>query len=352
MAVEPMIERARRFTAESIRSELQALARGSLPDACPPVDADGARQGARAGSPLALLLDGYRAGHQAQWTAWLDAVESTPALAGRRAELVRHGSEFFFAYAARLSAFVTDEYMAERDQALRSLEQRRMRTVLSVLDGDAAEPAALDYDMDSTHLGVVASGPGAEPRLRSLAARLDARVLMIEADEGVWWGWFDRAEAVGRELPLPLVRESGSGTTTALGIGSPGSGLDGFRRTHRQATAAHRAAARADAVVAYEDVALEDLASRNTDDALAFVIAELHGIDGDDPRSRRLRTTLRKYFAAGQNAKAAAAALEVHQQTVAQRLAIVEERTGRSPIDRRAELELALRLRAHLTPEE
>lgn len=53
------------------------------------------------------------------------------------------------------------------------------------------------------------------------------------------------------------------------------------------------------------------------------------------------RQTLRAWFAVGHNA----AALGVHEQTVAQRLRAVEERTGRPVASRRAELETALRLR-------
>lgn len=72
---------------------------------------------------------------------------------------------------------------------------------------------------------------------------------------------------------------------------------------------------------------------------------ELSGLDGDDTRAARLRETLQAWFAAGHNATAAAAALGVHEQTVAQRLRTVEERTGRPVAARRAELETALRLR-------
>ena len=87
------------------------------------------------------------------------------------------------------------------------------------------------------------------------------------------------------------------------------------------------------------------LAGQDPQRARAFVGRELRGIDGDDARSQRLRETLRAYFAAHQNAAAAAAALGIHEQTVAQRLRAVEQRTGRSVAARRAELDTALRLR-------
>ena len=71
---------------------------------------------------------------------------------------------------------------------------------------------------------------------------------------------------------------------------------------------------------------------------------ELHGLDGADARSGRLRETLRAYFASGQNASAAAALLGVHEHTVSYRLRTIEERLGRPVTARRAELETALRL--------
>ena len=77
---------------------------------------------------------------------------------------------------------------------------------------------------------------------------------------------------------------------------------------------------------------------------LQLLARELSGLDADDIRSGRLRQTLREWRP-GQNAAAAAAALGVHEQTVAQRLRTVEERTGRPVAARRAELETALRLR-------
>ena len=93
-----------------------------------------------------------------------------------------------------------------------------------------------------------------------------------------------------------------------------------------------------------DDVALESLVTGDEARSHAFVSRELRGIDGDDPRSRRLRQTLRAYFASAQNSSAAAALLGVHEHTVAYRLRTIEERLGRPVAARRAELETALRL--------
>ena len=345
MGEPPLRDAAHELTANSIRAELLALrSGGDLPDECPPVDAEGAREGARAGSPLSLLLDGYRAGHQAQWEAWFDLVEAEQLAGAERDEILRRGSRFFFDYAARLSAFVTEEYMSERDRALRSAEQRQMRLVVRALDGEPVDTGSLDYPFDIHHIAIVASGDGAGEALRNRARELDRRSLVLEVAEGIWWAWLGGAAPLAQaEQRLELARD------LVVGIGTATFGAEGFRRTHRQASRAHGVAIRRGASAAhYRDLVLEDLASRDEEDARAFVASELHGIAGEDQRSKRLRSTLLVYFAKGQNAKAAAAHLGIHQQTVAQRLAAVEERIGHAVAPRRAELEVALRLSNYL----
>lgn len=131
-----------------------------------------------------------------------------------------------------------------------------------------------------------------------------------------------------------------------LAFGSEAGGPEGFRLTHRQAATAQRAALRTGATQTHHrEVALEALAAADEEQAREFAARELRGLDGEDARSGRLRETLEAYYSCGHNAAAAAAALGVHEQTVAQRLRSVEERTGASVASRRAELEVALRLR-------
>ena len=348
--LEPSIrEMATAHTRASIEVELNALrGGGEIPKECPPIDEEGARLGARAGSPLNLLLDGFRAGHRAQWEAWMAVAEERIEAPDRRRALLARGSDFFFDYAARLSALVTDIYMAERDAAMRGQEQRRVLVVRQILDREPVEPAALEHPVAGCHVGVVASGSAAKSAVAEALAGLASRSLLVEVTDELAWGWITGPGAAGDAANLghaPQKDESG----LRLGIGRPLDGLDGFRSTHRQAVCAHRASLALDqAVTSYVDVALEDLASRDEQAASEFVAEQLAGLDGDGRREVALRETLRAYFASGHNAKSTAARLGVHQQTVAQRLRTVEERLGISVIERRCELETALRLRAYL----
>jgi PucR-like helix-turn-helix protein/diguanylate cyclase with GGDEF domain len=345
-----LVDANRAFERDSMLAELWCLADGArLPAELPAPDAALARMAAQLGSPLQFLLWGYRNGHRVQWEGWLDLVEGLPdAPAGRRRVLLDEGAAFFFAYVDRMSDLVTDEYTRERERALRGLEQRRMRAVTLLLDGAAADASELDYDVAGAHVGAILWGRDGPGAAHELAGTLDRRALVVAVDRGLWWAWLGGARPLGGALEARLAGWSPP-AGTAVALGAEASGRAGFRATHRQAGAAHRAGrVRGAGLTVFDDVALEALGAADPETARAFVARELAGLDGDDGRSAALRATLRAWFAHGHNAAATAAALGVHEQTVAQRLRAVQERTGRPPAARRAELETALRLRHYL----
>lgn len=122
--------------------------------------------------------------------------------------------------------------------------------------------------------------------------------------------------------------------------GEPGEGLDGFRRTHREASdaATRPSAAR---LSRYRDVEIELLIAADVDAARAFALAELGPLAADDARSELLRETLRAVLEDG--ASGAARRLGVHKNTVTNRMRRVEELLGHPVEHRRFELEAALR---------
>jgi hypothetical protein len=335
---------------EGIGAELDAMRAGRLPDACPELDAEGARNCARLGVPLDRVLLQYRLGHEVQWDAWLDAVERQQLAPAARRALLERVSRFLFAYAGRLSSFATAEYLRERERLLRGEEQRRAHLVREALAGRAVDEGRLGYALAGHHLAVVADGHDARTLVRELAGELDRRLLAVEAEEGVWWAWLGGDRPLGERARAPLRRLS-PGAAVRLAVGDEGAGRDGFRASHAQALAARAlGSAEGGAVVLFDDVALDALCTRDPDAAATFAARELRGIDGADARTAALRATLRAWFRAGQNAAAAAALLGVHEQTVAHRLRAVEERIGRPASARRAELEVALRLRERAAP--
>lgn len=301
---------------------------------------------ARLGLPLGGLLRTYRIGHAVVWEQMFELLEAAPVPAAARRGAIAAASDYLFEHVDRVSAMVTEEYTAERDRFLRSREQRRTQLVRDVLDGADPDPAeatgTLDYDLRLHHLALVVAAPDVEAAVRQLAGALDAphRLVVVLAGDTAW-GWLGRTREF--ELPERLPALPGA----RISFGEPAAAVAGFRTSHRQARDAHRVALRCGErtqPVRYDDVALESLAAGDPDRAAVFVSRELRGIDGDDARSRRLRRTLRAYFAAGQNASSAAATLGVHEHTVAYRLRTIEAALGRPVTARRAELETALRL--------
>jgi DNA-binding PucR family transcriptional regulator len=131
-----------------------------------------------------------------------------------------------------------------------------------------------------------------------------------------------------------------------LALGEQGTGVEGWRLSHRQAKAAMAVAQRGlGRVVRYADVAL--LASALRDDVLASSLRDIYlaPLGNERDGGATLRETLRAYFASGRNVSSAAAKLGVTRQTVSIRLRIVEERIDRSLNSCAAETEVALRLR-------
>jgi len=317
-----------------------------VPDRVPVEARELALLTARLGLPLGALLRAYRVGHAIVWERMFEILEAEALEPSVRRTAIAAAAAYQFDHVDRVSTMVTDEYTAERERLLRSREQRRTQLVRDVLDGADPDPAeataTLGYDLRLNHLAVVVSAPDTEAVVRSLARELDAphRLVVLLAGDTAW-GWIARA----REFALPERLPGVDGAR--ISFGEPAAGVEGFRVSHRQARDAHRVALRASSrkqPVRYADVALESLAGGDDERAAVFVARELRGIDGDDARSRRLRATLRAYFAAGQNASSAAAMLGVHEHTVAYRLRTIEATLGRPVTARRAELETALRL--------
>jgi hypothetical protein len=334
---------------ECARKELEHLSREAMPTPeAVATDREGARISARTGAGIDWVLFLYRAGHRAQWDVWLDVVEGMGLdPAARRAVLAR-GSAFFFDYAEQLGRYVTEAYLAEHETIVGSREQRRVRAVTTLLAGSTSDSEDLGHPLEVRHVAVVARGSGVREALEATAATHGRTLLAVAQPEGEWWAWLSGPRAVEESAITRSLRDRLDDGATA-GVGLDAEGPDGFRRSHEEALAARRGADPAtSAVASFDAVALVALVAGDTEAAKRFVARELRGLDDPSERSGRLRETLEAWFATGQNAAATAALLGIHEQTVAQRLRAVEDRTGQSPAARRAEIETALRLRRHL----
>jgi PucR C-terminal helix-turn-helix domain/GGDEF-like domain len=233
-------------------------------------------------------------------------------------------------------------YKEEADASVGGSQSRRLELVEGLLAGKPLDSQQLGYDLGSHHLGLVASGAGSDDTLRTLAASLDANLLLLNRTSDIYWAWlgrpnlFDVDDVVRRADKL-------AGPSQTLVIGESAVGLSGWRLSHRQASAGISVASRlAPQVVRYADVAV--LSSLIRDDLLKVSLRRIYlePLDDGYENGAVLRKTLRTYFSAGRNGASTASALGVSRQTITHRLRKVEERIGRPLTASSLELEVAL----------
>jgi DNA-binding PucR family transcriptional regulator len=119
----------------------------------------------------------------------------------------------------------------------------------------------------------------------------------------------------------PLEQSVADMPEVRVALGTPASGIDGFRRSHFQAFATQRLLARLASAVQlarYESVRVVSLATQDERHAQEFVTETLGDLVKASPT---VRDTLRTYLQLQSNATRAAAALYTHRNTVVSRLA-------------------------------
>jgi hypothetical protein len=318
-----------------------------------------ARRLAQRGIPMVALVRAYRIG-QARFLRW--CFDELARQCGEGAELggaTRRLTELSFAYIDRISEQVIVIYEQERDRWLRNRATVRAACVRAVLeerevDVDAAE-TTLGYRLRRRHLGLVAwvdEATGADQdlnRLERATVALGERVgahakpLFVPCDESSAWAWLALASDPSSDDAIPDAVED-SGIRAAFG--EPGAGVDGFRRTHRQALMAERVALTARRpgrqVIAFGDIGPVALMSSDLAQLRAWVRETLGALATDDEQHARLRTTVRVFLETGRSYTATAERLTMHKNTVHYRINKAEEIRGRPLGADRLGVEVAL----------
>lgn len=311
-----------------------------------------ARELAARGADLASLLEVYRSGQQAA----LAYITSVAHESGLGPELVAEALIEVWSQAIEWFSVSVEQligaYGEERERWLRSALTRRTQLVATILAGDRVDldeaEQALGHSLRRRQTALVlweAEVPGdgdQVARLEAEAARLAtllgvARPLVVPAGPGEVWAWL----ASDRPLDTSVLAAADvtPGVRVAVGVTAPG--VIGFGQSHREAVAARELADTvAGPLVAYADVEVVSLLSRDRAAMAAFVRRELGPLARDDAASARLRATVLAYLEAGTDG--AAARLSIHRNTVRYRVRQAEELLGRPVTDRRRELELAL----------
>lgn len=237
---------------------------------------------------------------------------------------------------------VAAAYTKEIERLEAAPSQRLGENVKKVLDGGSVENAELEYQLDASHIGLIAVGSRAGLTCRSLAEKLGCELLLLPEDESTAWAWLGaRRQIEFAELERAIATEAGA---PVMAAGEPRDGVTGWRLTHREARSALPVALLdGGRLTRYSDVAL--LASALCDEAAGRTLLDRYLKPLERHRdSATLRRTLRTYFELDCNAASTASSLGVNRHTVQRRLTRAEEAIGESMSARRAELSVALRL--------
>lgn len=309
---------------------------------------------------LDAVMSGYRMGAVYFVQRWIDQVAEIPLDQGRSIAAIKVGSAYIWDMIEVVCQQLTLEYRAEAARMRSKRSRARLEDVQAILAGSTEEPGALSrklgYPIQASHVAMVVYALSDEPgqrialeaAWRELTRGVSASRLAVHAEEQILWCWLERRAETSVE---PVLSQHG----VVVGVGRPGVGPEGFRRSHREAVAALRVAQIASGhlptVLSYDDVSVAALCTADEAFARRFVHDQLGPLLGEDHASRTQRETLAAYYAANSNYRATAAALGVHHNTVRYRLEQVEHRLGRQVGDRRLALEVAVHLAEVIGPQ-
>lgn len=315
------------------------------------------------GLAIEALMRAYRIGHQVFWQRILDGLQSHLGSHDDLAEAVAYCSDWTFAYVDAVSAAITEAYVQERERWVRSAAAMRADEVRAILDGGEVDEAAtskrLRYELGRTHVGLLVWGPGPEDPDHTMAAfeRIAGEVaralggtdvLAVPMGSNVLGAWVGLREAPDLEAAAALRTKEGAKAKASVALGEPGDGLEGFRRTHEEATRARHVASllrrSPGGVVRFREVALNALLAHDLDEARLFVARELGPLGEETDASRRLAATLKVFLDEGSSFVRAARRLGVHENTIAYRVKRAGELLGHGIEERQLEVRVALAL--------
>jgi DNA-binding PucR family transcriptional regulator len=325
-----------------------------------------ARRLAQRGVDADYLVRTYRLGHQAVIRIVLDEIRVAQLDTQLALDVFEQITSTSFRYVDRMSRLVLTAYQNERDRWLANQNRVRALGVQEVLAGgeiDIDEAAdTIRYPLRRIHLSLIVwcgeSEDGnelvaMERFVAELAKALNAheRPLFIGADRVTGWVW----------IPVPVdaaphaitrLREFADARTDApwIAAGDPHPGVDGFRRSHRQALAARAVVIASEshppAMTMYGDpgVVVAAQFGADLDQARAWVGDVLGPLASATDSDERMRETLREFLHSGSSFKATADRLHLHVNSVKYRVQRALERRGRPITDDRLDVEVALLL--------
>lgn len=322
-----------------------------------------ARRLAQRGVPANALVRAYRLGHKVLLDMVVEGIQQLDDDAALNLPVFDRISGISFRYIDWISQQVVEVYETERDRWLENRSRVRDVRIAEILDGGDIDVDAMitsvRYPLRKTHLALVLwfgddvsfgnEFVRLERLLGELAAYLQAgNALFVAADRVSGWGWLPLG-AVGADLVARVrdfIADYADAPYVALGDALPG--VDGFRRSHRQARNAHQVAivagTAAQRVTAFSDQGLSAVALMGSDmaETRTWVHEVLGPLATDSDNDALLRETLGIFLREEGSYKAAAEQLHLHFNSVKYRVQRAVERRGRPIACDRLDVELAL----------
>lgn len=308
------------------------------------------------GIGVELMLRSIHVAHAAASEVLLDAAERVIPAAERFTEM-RRISDLLFGGVDILTKHMSTEYARAHDAWLISSTALRVETVEDILRGSdiplGRATRVLGYDLNRWHLAVIGWTGGADfadPTLLqsavadvlTVAGCVSTLVLPVGAHR-VWaWG--------SRTARPPIPADAGSVSPAAgirISTGLAGIGVDGFRRSHQQASQAARIGATStcdDWLFRYDELDIVAMLSEDLSAAGEFVVRELGALAGPSTSAAVMRHTLKCYLDRDRSLARTAEHLHVARNTVAYRVQRAEQLRGRPATERRLQLHAALTL--------
>lgn len=325
--------------AENIISAVTFLEHGtSVDDLDAPATAiTYARSLAQRDVPLSALIRAYRLGH----SRFLDtSLTYVSTLSGDDhmdtvIEIVNRSAS----YIDKVCDQVGRAYELERDRWVSSRSGLRQNWVAQILDGSRTDLQQTEADLGYTFVGThIAFEVWPLDEITSfdivelfddvrdvLATCLKARgrALLVPHDERevrIWLRVDPRtvvdSVAIAQKLKV-------GGLAVGLAIGSPETGVDGFRRTLTQASRVKQVqtvGGRSAQVLTYSEVAPTALMAGDIAQLQDFVVTTLAALGADDERCRSLRETLRTFLDRNRSFSATSEVMMLHRNTIQYRV--------------------------------
>lgn len=322
-----------------------------------------ARRMAQREVPVNALLRAYRLGHQYGLTLIIAGLRSADLPPEQKLVLFEHITRVSFRYIDWMSEQVLQTYQIERAQWDENRRSQREQAIRDILDGRDVDVTTMSqsmrYSLGATHVALLVwlnqdASTDSEQLIamerfaRQAAVTIGAEQLIYHSIDRLvacaWMTVLDGSDSVSRLRDFVHAQSDGP----RIAVGGPLSGLDGFRRTYRQAEQARAVAMAAEGNVrrlfAAHDPGLA-LASMLVADVATlrdWVHDVLGPLASKTATDKRLRETLSVFLGAGGSFKAAAGQLQVHGNTVKYRVNRAVARRGKPVAEDRLEVEIAL----------